>query len=265
MLKLKGKPGYFVLHKLTERIGPEKYNYTNNDPKICSKLEQFFGPSVLTRFRDRIVLDFGCGRGADAVAAALGGSKRVIGLDVNDTYLQEARDLAEKHGVSHICSFFHALSDRDAREALLEGCDYVYSIDSFEHFRDPEAMLAEMQRLLKPGASLLISFGPPWNHPYGAHQGYFSRVPWIHFLFPEDVILAVRKHYIQDEISRIDDTGAGLNRMTVKRFHALIRASGLEIVTCRAIPIKGLTPLAENHLTREYFTSLIQCELRKPL
>jgi 2-polyprenyl-3-methyl-5-hydroxy-6-metoxy-1,4-benzoquinol methylase len=58
-----------------------------------SKLAQL-GEDILSRIADKVVIDFGCGEGADAVEMAANGAKRVIGIDIRENVLQKARKAA---------------------------------------------------------------------------------------------------------------------------------------------------------------------------
>jgi ubiquinone/menaquinone biosynthesis C-methylase UbiE len=40
-------------------------------------------------------------------------------------------------------------------------------VDWFEHFGQPDEVLKEMARMLKPDGKVIVSFGPPWYHPKG--------------------------------------------------------------------------------------------------
>ena len=56
-----------------------------------SKLEVLLGPKIWDDLKDKVVIDFGCGSGVDAVEIAKRGAKRVLGLDIRENALAEAR------------------------------------------------------------------------------------------------------------------------------------------------------------------------------
>jgi len=61
--------------------------------------------------RDRRVLDFGCGSGVVAIAAALAGAREVIACDVDPLALQATAFNARLNGVSlSLCEDFHAVA-----------------------------------------------------------------------------------------------------------------------------------------------------------
>jgi SAM-dependent methyltransferase len=251
--------GTAVLTLLTRFAGPAHADYEDNDPYTTSKLSRLFGADVRDRLLGKVVVDFGSGRGADAVNAALNGAARVVGVEIRPQYLEKSRALAQAHHVSDRCSFLSPIDESADYSAMYGQCDYVVTLDTFEHFSDPAAAFEEMYHLLKPGGSLLISFGPPWMHPYGAHMRHFNKFPWLHVLFREKDVLAVENA----GATRYEETISGPNRMTVRRFEQLARSTRFRCVQLRRTPVWGLSWLAKGP-TREYFTSIIDCEMIKP-
>ena len=108
-------------------------------------------PGIEAEIRDKVVLDFGCGPGAEAKVMALLGANRVIGLDISEKWLRVAREQAEKAGIAGRCEFVSRV------ESPVE---VIVSFDSFEHFAEPDAVLQAMYSLLEPGGCAFISFGP---------------------------------------------------------------------------------------------------------
>ncbi len=229
-----------------------------------SKLEKHFGASVWDRFLGKRVLDFGCGAGSEAVAIAKKGAAAVYGIDIQRRCLDAAVRLAVREGVESRCVFLDAHAQRDEIKKLYGNIDCILSIDSFEHFRKPDEILDEMYALLAPGGCLLVSFGPPWKHPYGGHMWFFSSIPWMHYIFREETIMSVRALYRTDGAKRFEDVEGGLNRMTVARFLQLIEKCGFRAQLFQPVPVKGLTFLTRWPWSREYFTSLVRCHLTKP-
>ena len=197
------------------------------------------------------MIDFGCGDGAEAVEMATLGAD-VIGLDIREPMLALARSRAETAHVSHCCEF----TLRCARKA-----DIVVSIDSFEHFEDPAAILQSMFDLLKPGGVLAASFGPTWYHPLGGH--IFSVFPWAHLIFSENALMRWRSGIRGDGARRFHEVEGGLNQMTIRRFEQLARASPFTLERIEPIPIRRLHRL-HGRWSREWTSALVRARLRKP-
>src|SRR5215467_13864806 len=93
-----------------------------------SKIETLLGKRIWEETKDKVVIDFGCGNGEDAVEVAKRGAKRVIGVDIRERALEKARARAADRGVSDRCLFTTATKEK---------ADLILSLDAFEHFNDP--------------------------------------------------------------------------------------------------------------------------------
>jgi 2-polyprenyl-3-methyl-5-hydroxy-6-metoxy-1,4-benzoquinol methylase len=215
-----------------------------------AKLDVLLG-DLLDDIQGRLVIDLGCGDGHETIELARRGAARVIGVDINLECLERARRNTQDAGLSNLIEF-----STDA------GCpaDIVVSLDSFEHFAEPEAMLEHIHGLLRPGGAVISSFGPTWYHPFGGHL--FSVFPWAHLVFSERALIRWRSDHRTDGKKSFAE--AGLNRMTVKRFLRLARTSRFQIERLELVPIRRVKRF-HNRLTREFFTSIVRCKLRKLL
>lgn len=212
-----------------------------------SKLEVLMGSAIWDHIRGKTVLDFGCGYGLEAVEMAERGARRVIGLDLEEKRLASARQRAIEHGVADRCVFTTESQER---------VDVIISLDAFEHFADPAAILKGMSERLKADGTVWISFGPTWYHPLGGHL--FSVFPWSHLLFTESALIRWRSMYKTDGAKSFAQTG--LNRMTIARFRRLVSESPLRFDTWETVPIRRLRPM-HNRLTREFTTATVRCRL----
>src|SRR5207249_6727337 len=161
--------------------------------------------------------------------------------------LEAARSEAAAAGVLDRCVFTTHTYER---------ADVVLSIDSLEHYDDPEGALVLMRRLVNDDGRVLIAFGPPWFHPIGGHM--FSVFPWAHLIFTESALIRWRSDFKSDGATRFNEVAGGLNQMTVRKFVNLVAASDFDIEQFRAVPIARLRRLS-NPLTRELFTSTVRC------
>jgi SAM-dependent methyltransferase len=236
-------------YRILKRISPGNPNKGASVYEGKSKLAMLLGPDIFSRIAGKVVIDFGCGEGGDAVEMAQKGAKTVIGIDNREDVLQAARQQAAAKGVSDLCTFATSTE---------EMADVVISLDAFEHFGDPAAVLRIMSSLLKPGGEVHASFGPTWYHPLGGHL--FSVFPWAHLLFSEKALIRWRSTFKTDGATRFSEIAGGLNQMTVARFRELVAASPFELADFEAVAIRKVRPF-HNRLTREFFTSFVRARL----
>jgi SAM-dependent methyltransferase len=243
-----GRPGYHLLRWIAGVPGEGRC--TGAAYRDREKLEVLFGPGIWAEIAGRTVIDFGCGDGTDTVEVARRGARRVVGIDIRERALARARGRAEAAGVAGRCVFATATGER---------ADVILSVDGFEHYGDPAAILATMRGLLAPGGRVLVAFGPPWFHPLGGHL--FSVFPWAHLVFTERALIRWRADFKTDGATRFSETEGGLNRMTVRRFRGLIARSGFVAESFETVPIRRLAWFA-SPVTREVVTSIVRCRLR---
>jgi SAM-dependent methyltransferase len=241
-----------IQYRILKRISP-------GAPGCCSgsvyqnksKLAAQMGDDLFTRIAGKVVVDFGCGEGSDAVELAGKGAKRVIGIDIREAVLQTARQKALSAGVQDNCVFVTSTN---------ELADVVISMDAFEHFADPAGILRIMNTLLQPAGEILASFGPTWYHPLGGHL--FSVFPWAHLVFSEKALIRWRSTFKTDGATRFSEVAGGLNQMTVAKFEALIADSPLKFASLELVPIRTVRHF-HNRLTREFTTAIVRCRLVK--
>lgn len=248
-----GELGYGMLRKIAplrdatpEQVAALREGDSN---VLNTKLTQYFGDSFFDLIRGKTVLDFGCGVGCQSVELARIGARRVIGLDIQEHVLAEARELARQQSVSEICHFTTSTD---------ELADIIISKDAFEHFSDPAAILQRMSELLKPDGAVLAAFGPTWLHPYGGHL--FSVFPWSHLIFTERALIRWRSDFKADGATRFGEVAGGLNQITIRRFERLVEDSPLRFEHLDTIPIRGIH-LLKHSLLRELGSSIVCCKL----
>lgn len=100
-------------------------------------------------------LDFGCGIGGYDVALVRDlGAAQVTGIDIEAAVLARARKRAAAEGLAGRLTFTQVtpgpLPFADA------AFDFAFSKDSIVHLSDKAAVLAELQRVLKPGGALIM-------------------------------------------------------------------------------------------------------------
>jgi SAM-dependent methyltransferase len=247
-MTLRDEIGYRVLR----RIAPTEPTHMSGAVYAGhSKLRTLLGDELVDQMRGADVLDFGCGVGDEAIEVA-SIARSVYGLDLVPRYLTIATEKAKAAGVDGRCRF-GAAPPPDA-------VDYIYSLDSFEHFGDPASVLRTMHELLRPGGQVLISFGPTWYHPLGGHL--FSVFPWAHLVFSEASLIRWRSHIRSDGATRFAEVEGGLNQMTIRRFEQVVAASQFRLVELAPVPIRRLRRL-HSRWTREWTSAIVRCVLQR--
>ncbi len=234
------------------KISPEEPTHCSGSAYLNkSKLETVLGKEFLARIPGKVVIDFGCGEGMEAIELAQRGAQLVIGIDNRESILSMARQKALQSGCENSCCFASETSHQ---------ADLIVSIDSFEHFQDPAEVLRLMDKLLRPDGEVMASFGPTWYHPLGGHL--FSVFPWAHLLFSETALIRWRSNFKTDGATRFSETAGGLNQMTIGRFEKLVEQSPFRFASLELIPIRKLRHL-HNRSTREFTTAMVRCRLSK--
>ncbi|MHB8105269.1 MAG: class I SAM-dependent methyltransferase [Dehalococcoidales bacterium] len=136
-------------------------------------------------------LELGCWDGMVCWALQKNG-KSVVGIDNRAEGLDER---AKREGVKFVQADASALGFKDG------SFDFVFSYASFEHFADPEKVLKEAMRVVRPGGYIYLNFGPLYMSPWGLHAYGIIGIPYLQLLFkPEDI----RKYAQVKQLGTID-------------------------------------------------------------
>jgi len=108
---------------------------------------------------DRVMLDFGCGNGAQTVWFAPH-FQRVLAADINPDFLAQLERLAASMGLEDIIEPLQydglTLPIDDA------SIDYAISFEVLEHVGDELQSLRELARVIRPGGRLVMSVPNRW-------------------------------------------------------------------------------------------------------
>jgi len=101
------------------------------------------------------VLDFGCGSGSyvKAVSEIVRESGKVYALDIEPLAVKSVKKISERHGLKNVETI---LSDRKTGLPD-ESIDVVLLYDTFHDLVDPNGVLEELSRVLKPDGVLSFS------------------------------------------------------------------------------------------------------------
>ena len=225
-------------------------------------------------FKDKTIVDIGCGAAGKSLYYASRGAKEVIGVEILEKYETESTALAKELGLSDKFRFVCA----DAASLPFEdgSIDTIIMNDAMEHVATPEAVIDECLRVLSRGGRLFVNF-PPINHPFGAHLSDLIYIPWVHLFFSEATLVEAYKYLAEsvpdgdDRISfRISKKDDGteyfsyINHMSIKRFNRILKSKGITPAYIKHIPLRGfLKPLTALPFFKEMFVKMVVCVFEK--
>lgn len=248
-----------------------EWQYERGVDTLRFYLEKF---TLEDMFKDKVVLDIGCGAGGKTIYYASQNVKKVYGLDVVEQYQIDANKLAKEKGLTDKFEFILGDSARLPFEDNY--FDTIIMNDAMEHVDNPLETLNECYRVLKKNAKLYVNF-PPYYHPYGAHLSDCIGFPWVHLLFNDEVLIDVYKELVKDfpdgedrikfRISK-DDKGkeyfSYINGMTIKWFNDLLTKTDYKLLYYKEVPLRDfLSPLAHIPKVKESFVKMVVCVLEK--
>ncbi len=231
------------------------------------RINSYYLPEInlLKEVQGKILLDVGAGGGGKSTFYALNGARKVIGIDIEQGFIKQAKEFATLKDAENV-EFFVVNAERMPFPD--NSIDVCVMNDVFEHLAYPEVTLKEVARVLKPKGKLFVN-SPPYFHPYGAHLSDLIGIPYVHILFPEPVLISAYKKRAKSTKSyekRINlrfgiidgkEKITYINRMTVKRFDHIIKSQNdFKVLIYKFIPLKKyLKPLLSTPL-REVFTKM---------
>ena len=121
-------------------------------------------------WKNKKVLDVGCGTGLFAYSVAKAGAKHVLGID----FSLEAINLAKENHKHKNLNFEH----KDAKN-ISEKFDVIVSVGTLEHMDDPLMTLKILKKHLNPKGKIIIT-SPNWTNP----RGYILMTLWHLFKAP---------------------------------------------------------------------------------
>ncbi len=101
------------------------------------------------------VLDYGCGPGSyvKAVAELVGKSGKIYALDINPLAIQTVKKMTEKNRLTNVETILSGYKTELPDDSI----DVVLLYDTFHDLTDPNGVLEELHRVLKPHGVLSFS------------------------------------------------------------------------------------------------------------
>ena len=232
------------------------------------RINSYYLPEIdlLKEIQGKIVLDIGAGGGGKRIFYALNDAKKVIGIDIEKGFIKQAKAFAFSKNAKNV-EFI--LANAEKMPFSDNSIGICIMNDVFEHFTNPEAILKEAARVLKPNGKVFVN-SPPYFHPYGAHLSDLIGIPYAHLLFPESSLINAYKKLAENTKSykkRVNlrfgivngkEKITYINRMTVKRFDYIIKnQKEFKTLLYKLIPLrKSVNALLKTPL-KETFTKMI--------
>jgi 2-polyprenyl-3-methyl-5-hydroxy-6-metoxy-1,4-benzoquinol methylase len=136
-----------------DRFGYEWAHYAQILPESRAQLQRWLGSTPLASFKDKRVLDVGCGMGRNPYWYLQEGASEVVAADIDQGSLTAARQNLGPFKNARV----EELSAYDLDPAKLGGSfDRVTCIGVLHHLVDPPAALQRMWSCVKPGGELIL-------------------------------------------------------------------------------------------------------------
>ncbi len=216
-------------------------------------------------FKNKSILDFGCGHGALCIDMAREDAKNISGIDLEENLLSFAQEnlITNYKNLKHIVEFkkLNLLENKIEKKF-----DYIVSKDTFEHTQNLPQVLDKMYELLNIGGKVFVGFGPLYNFFNGDHGRTKMYLPWLHLMFSEKFLIKRLNFKRKDKISKIEDLG--LSKYSLKQYKDFFENSKFKILFFKTNQTKHPAGKIFNMLSKlkflqEYCTFNIYCVLEK--
>ncbi|MCA1703818.1 MAG: class I SAM-dependent methyltransferase, partial [Actinobacteria bacterium] len=172
------------------------------------------------------------------------------GMDIPGAFKPEvATDYARRLGVSHASFLTGYAEDIPLPDSAF---DLVIMEDVLEHVRDPEAVIGECLRVLRPGGRCVARF-PSIRMIYAHHFDRALSLPGLHYLMPMRKWSAGFNHYLATHPDNVHyvpfakvvpkkyhkSIGMDLSGLTLASFRSIITESSFDVET---LALVGFAP-----------------------
>ena len=172
---------------------------------------------MIPDFKEKVIVDYGCGYGFDSLFALQKGAKHLYALEVSTSRLEQSMQLHETHGFSNVTYINNENVSDLTTKIGNKNVDIVLCRDVMEHVSSPAKVLKSIHDILKTGGLAYIGLSPFFRSPYGAHIRSKCALPWVHLIFSEKTVIKVfKKLYNLSKNTKkyIDIEGSGVNKLS---------------------------------------------------
>lgn len=150
----RGVPRFAALEELSEdkiatanNFGWEWEHFTHEDERYADQMLGWLAPVTPEFFRDKLVLEGGCGKGRHTRLAATWGAREVVSVDLSSAV--EAAFPATRH-----LENAHIVQADIFALPLKRAFDYAFSIGVLHHLPDPRSGFISLSQKVKPGGHI---------------------------------------------------------------------------------------------------------------
>jgi SAM-dependent methyltransferase len=167
--------------------------------QATERSKAFMEAWIAEHARGKVFLDYACGNGKYALAAAQAGAACAIGLDISDVSVRNCRNFAAEAGLEANSRFFQA----DAENTKLpdNSIDTIICSGMLHHL-DLSFAFPELRRILRPGGKILAVEALDYNPAIKLYRALTPdmRTEWekAHILSLRDVDFARRFFDVED-------------------------------------------------------------------
>ena len=123
---------------------------------------------LLPNFKDKRVLDLGCGYGWHSIYAMENGASSVVGVDISHKMLKVAKEKTHFPQIEYRCCSIEDVSFPD------ESFDIMLSSLAFHYIEDYEDLINNLYKMLKPNGTLIFTVEHPVFTSYGTQDWHYN-------------------------------------------------------------------------------------------
>lgn len=171
------------------------------------------------------VLEIGCGEGGNLMPFLKRGCRRIVGVDMSKSKIENGisffENIENSQNVEFICDDIYNISPKEIGQF-----DLIIMRDVLEHIHNQEKFMNFVKTFLKTDGKFFLGF-PPWHNPFGGHQQMceskiLSKLPYFHIL-PAFIYKLILKSFGESDskiegLMEIKET-----RITIERFEKIIK------------------------------------------
>lgn len=123
---------------------------------------------ILPAFKNKRILDLGCGYGWHCLYAAQHGAKSVLGIDISEKMLEKASEMSSD---ACICYKQSAMEDLTFPQ---DSFDVIISSLAFHYMKDFKSLVKQISKWLAPEGNFVFSVEHPVFTSYGTQDWYYD-------------------------------------------------------------------------------------------